>query len=188
MQYATTLLYLPVAVLITLLVESNPLSQFAGRLYLSYVFSFAGIPIHLLLGALTGGCLYGAANPSLNVRFARNWGPLCSAGILVTLSLMNLYTLHRRTEKLSIPPADPISQAYASARARDWKKTLDNAKQAIQASPERVEPYHVAGLAAGQIYGLHSAESRSFYAEYVKREPDPAKKAFVKEIFPELIK
>ena len=49
------------------------------------------------------------------------------------------------------------------------------------------EAYDIAGLAAGQIYGLRSDESRFYYAKYVSLEPDTKKSAFVKDYFPDLI-
>ncbi len=79
-------------------------------------------------------------------------------------------------------------EAYAYVRARDWKNALEAAKLSIQTQPTGTEGYHIAGLAAGQIYGVHSNESRAYYAKYVELEPDTRKTAFVKEIFPDLIK
>jgi hypothetical protein len=72
-------------------------------------------------------------------------------------------------------------------QARDWQGALNAAKAVIQIQPKWAEAYHVAGLAAGQVYGLKSDESRAYYAKYVELETDPSKKAFVKDLFPDLL-
>ena len=79
------------------------------------------------------------------------------------------------------------TEAYAYVRARDWKNALEAAQSSIRSQPTWAEGYHIAGLAAGQIYGLHSNESRAYYAKYVELEPDQRKTAFVKQIFPDLM-
>jgi hypothetical protein len=81
---------------------------------------------------------------------------------------------------------DSIAQAMGFIRVRNWNGALDAAVRAIQEEPESTEAYHIAGAAAGQIYGLNSKESRSYYERFIQLEPDPTKKAFVKEIFPDL--
>ncbi len=53
-EHLTTILYLPFAAL-AISFYGKP---FAATLYLSYVFSLAGIPIHTILGAITGALLF----------------------------------------------------------------------------------------------------------------------------------
>jgi hypothetical protein len=56
-QHLTTVLYLPVGALITSL-SAGELTRFLPSLYLSFIFSLAGISIHTGLGAATGLLLY----------------------------------------------------------------------------------------------------------------------------------
>lgn len=56
-QHLTTIIYLPVAIFLTCLF-TNDFTHFFGLLFLSFIFSLAGIPIHTLLGAITGLLLY----------------------------------------------------------------------------------------------------------------------------------
>ena len=103
------------------------------------------------------------------------------------IEFRNVYKKPSGPSRPSAPPAS-LAEVYSYVRAQDWPKALNAAKGAIQVQPELAEAYHLAGLAAGQIYGLKSDESRSYYAKYVELEPDPSKKAFVKDIFPDLLK
>jgi hypothetical protein len=78
-------------------------------------------------------------------------------------------------------------EAHHYIQTHDWQKALDAAKGIIHANPTMAEAYQIAGLAAGQIYGPRSDESRFYYARYVELEPDTKKTAFVKDLFPDLI-
>jgi hypothetical protein len=62
-EHLITILYLPVAVLITSLIEGK--NYFSG-LYFSYILSIAGIPIHTVIGALAGILLYYIAKRNRN--------------------------------------------------------------------------------------------------------------------------
>jgi hypothetical protein len=95
----------------------------------------------------------------------------------------------RFTEPPRVSVAPPsLGLAYSYVRVRDWNNAFEAAKVAIQAQPDLAEAYHIAGAAAGQIYGVQSNQSREYYAKYVELEPDTRKTAFVKAIFPDLIK
>jgi hypothetical protein len=63
-QHATTLVYLPLAVLLRCLIVGE-LSRFWPSLYISLMINLSGVPIHTLLGFLTGVTLWYAA-PKLN--------------------------------------------------------------------------------------------------------------------------
>ena len=54
-QHLTTILYIPAAVAVICLINGYP---FLPSLYMSYAISFAGFPIHTLLGILTGLLYY----------------------------------------------------------------------------------------------------------------------------------
>ncbi|MBI3616397.1 MAG: tetratricopeptide repeat protein [Candidatus Omnitrophica bacterium] len=75
---------------------------------------------------------------------------------------------------------------YACRESKEWMRLLEIAKFGIEKEPNSVPAYHDAGFAASMIYGLHSKESRRYYAKYRELEPDKQKSAFVKEIFPDL--
>jgi hypothetical protein len=96
-----------------------------------------------------------------------------------------------RVRSVAPPRADAaatLEAANSFVRVRDWRHALQAATLAIYAQPGLTEAYHVAGLSAGQIFGIHSTQSRYYYAKYVELEPDTRKTAFVREIFPDLIK
>ena len=76
--------------------------------------------------------------------------------------------------------------AHACQRTGQWKRLLDAADAAIRVHPRSIQAYHMGGFAASQLYGLHSAEARKYYAKYVELNPDPRDTAFVKELFPDL--
>ena len=76
--------------------------------------------------------------------------------------------------------------AHACQHTGQWQRLLDIADAAIRAHPHSVQAYHMAGLAASQLYGLRSEEARKYYVKYVELEPDAQKTAFVKELFPDL--
>jgi Tfp pilus assembly protein PilF len=80
-----------------------------------------------------------------------------------------------------------LEEAHDYIQTHAWEKALDAAKGVIHAKPMVAEAHRIAGLAAGQIYGMRSDESRFYYAKYLELEPDTKKTAFVKEIFPDLI-
>ena len=76
--------------------------------------------------------------------------------------------------------------AYACRKSGEWERLLEIAKLGIEKDPQSAPAYHEAGFAAGQIYGVHSPESRAYYEKYLELEPDTSKTAFVKEIFPDV--
>jgi tetratricopeptide (TPR) repeat protein len=65
--------------------------------------------------------------------------------------------------------------AHACRQTGQWKHLLNIADAAILANPRSVEAYHMAGLAASQIYGLRSAEAREYYTRYVELNRDTVK-------------
>jgi hypothetical protein len=87
--------------------------------------------------------------------------------------------------RVSVAPSS-LGLAYSYVHVRDWKNALAAAQLTIQSEPDRAEAYHIAGAAAGQVYGVHSIQSREYYAKYVELEPDTRKTEFIKEIFPDL--
>ncbi|MBI3009863.1 MAG: hypothetical protein HYY57_02635 [Candidatus Omnitrophica bacterium] len=76
--------------------------------------------------------------------------------------------------------------AHACQQTGEWERLLSIAESAISTKGHSVEAYHVAGLAASQIYGLHSDEAKQYYAKYVELNPNTTETGFVKELFPDL--
>ena len=220
LQLLSTVLYIPLAVLLTMPQGGDPFfAQFVARVYFSYVFSLAGVPVHLLLGAITGGGLFVIARLSRRttsgiqlpavisedeslykdaaffvvIAFSMGW-PFWVGKAYENKLVSSLPTSPPVQAQKPPPPVRPVPagasslpQAYEYVRIRDWQRALDASRAEIQIHPQSAEAYHLAGLAAGQVYGLYSKESRDYYAKFVEFEPDIAKKAFVKQIFPDLI-
>ncbi len=57
MNLPTTVIYLPVAVGFSSFMNGH-MNEYVGELFLSFVFSLAGVPIHTIIGALAGISLY----------------------------------------------------------------------------------------------------------------------------------
>ena len=76
--------------------------------------------------------------------------------------------------------------AYTCKQTGDWKRLLNIAEDTINVNSHYAPAYHMAGLAASQLYGLRSKESRKYYTKYLELNPNPEETAFVKEIFPDL--
>jgi len=78
--------------------------------------------------------------------------------------------------------------AASYVQKRDWPKALGAARVVIALKPDDAEAYHLAGLAAWEIQGPKSKTAHDYYARYIKLEPDPAKTAFIKPLYPDLFR
>jgi len=78
-----------------------------------------------------------------------------------------------------------LIRGFAYKNAHDWPHALEAAKKSIDVKPDYAPAYELAGFAEWHIEGPNSSEARNYYRHFSQLEPDPKKKDFLKQLYPD---